>query len=77
MAGSTQYQMFFDVSVFRKPGVLTKMPRNEGITKTEPTKYQEFRWPNGQDNLSDNTPTMGVVIPSVTWPDSNARPVTF
>lgn len=66
MAGSTQYQMFLDDSVLRKPGVLKKMPRNEGITRTEPTKYQVFRWPNGQDSLSDNTPTMGVVIPSVT-----------
>jgi hypothetical protein len=65
IAGNTQYQIssaFYDL---RKLGVLIKIPKKLGITRTEPIKYHVMRLPAGQSHLSELKPTIGVVIPSV------------
>lgn len=78
MAGNTQYQIFLaEILLSKNPGVLIKMPKKEGITSKEPIKYQLLRLPQGRVSLSESTPTIGVVMPSVTWPDSSAAPVIF
>lgn len=69
-AGKVQYQIVSFYWVLRKEGVVIKIPKKVGKTNSEPKKYQVFRLPAGHSNLSDITPTNGVVIPSVTYPES-------
>jgi|OM-RGC.v1.031310320 hypothetical protein len=69
IAGKVQYQIASFWSVSRKPGVEMKMPKKAGNTSTLPMKYQVLRLPGGQLNLSLSTPTIGVVIPSVIYPE--------
>jgi hypothetical protein len=76
IAGSTQYQISSAFDVLRKLGVVIKMPKKLGMTRTEPMKYQVIRLPPGQSHLSELKPTIGVVIPSVIYPDKIADAVT-
>ena len=65
IAGNTQYQISSAFDDLRKLGVLIKIPKKLGRTRTEPIKYQVMRLPAGQSHLSELKPTIGVVIPSV------------
>lgn len=73
IAGSMQYQMFWNV-VDRSETKLKsmKIPINEGMTSKVPNKYQPLRLPHGQLSLSESVPTMGVVTPSVIYPLNKA-----
>lgn len=42
------------------------------MTSTRPIRYQGLRCPMGVLNLSERTPTMGVITPSQICPDSKA-----
>jgi len=69
MAGSTQYHIFsndFD-PLFTK-GKSIKIPINDGMTSRDPKIKKVFLFPQGPLSLSESTPTMGVVMPSVICP---------
>ncbi len=42
------------------------------MTSTRPIRYQGLRCPMGVLNLSERTPTIGVITPSQICPESNA-----
>ena len=53
-----------------------KMPMKQGITNKVPKIYHGILYPHLVLILSLRTPTSGVVIPSITYPDSVAAAVT-
>ena len=54
-----------------------KMPAKVGSTKNEPKKYHGVLFPHLVVILSLARPTMGVIIPSASCPDSKHDPATY
>ena len=72
------YHIFLWVSVrlSRMKVGLVKMPMKHGITAIVPRMYHGILGPHLVLNLSLITPTIGVVIPSMIYPERVAAAVT-
>jgi hypothetical protein len=72
------YQIFLYVSerLSRMKVGSVKMPIKQGITKIDPTIYHGILYPHLVLILSLRTPTSGVVIPSIIYPERVAPAVT-
>jgi hypothetical protein len=66
IAGSTQYHIFSNsVDDLDTKAKSIKIPINDGITSKDPKIKKVFLLPQGPLSLSERTPTIGVVMPSV------------